>query len=171
MQTTSLPEALCTQLMNLVDRTILPLLLVSCLLLASCEHTKDEASTLPAPQAIAPALPASPAVVQNSPQRPSAQRTAAPQPTIETVEQLIARAEAEYARGQANYAAGHLEAAKDNFDAAFNLLLRGPVGVQNDERLQSEFDKIVEATHDLELQALKVGRRIHRATRRARAHR
>ncbi len=143
--------------MSLVDRTILPLLLVSCLLLASCEHTKDEASTLPAPQAIAPALPASPAVVQASPQRPPAQRTAATQPTVETVEQLIARAEAEYARGQANYTAGHLEAAKDNFDAAFNLLLRGPVGVQNNERLQSEFDKIVEATHELELQALKAG--------------
>ena len=78
-------------------------------------------------------------------------------PAAETVEQLIARAEAEYARGQANYAAGHLEAAKDNFDAAFNLLLRGPVSLQNDERLQAEFDKIVEATHDLELQALKVG--------------
>ena len=73
------------------------------------------------------------------------------------MEQLIARAEAEYARGQANYAAGHMEAAKDNFDAAFNLLLRGPIGVQNDERLQNEFDKIVEATHELELQALKAG--------------
>jgi membrane-bound lytic murein transglycosylase D len=73
------------------------------------------------------------------------------------VEQLIAHAEAEYALGKANYSAGHMESAKDNFDAAFNLLLRGPVGVQNDERLQSEFDKIVEATHELELQALKVG--------------
>lgn len=141
--------------MSLLERTILPLLLVSCLFLASCEHTKDEASTLPAPQAIAPALPASPAVVQASPQKPP-QHTA-PQPIVETVEQLIARAEAEYARGQANYTAGHLEAAKDNFDAAFNLLLRGPIGVQNDERLQGEFDKIVEATHELELQALKAG--------------
>ncbi len=142
--------------MSLFDRTILPLLLVSCLLLASCEHTKDEASTLPAPQATAPTLPASPVVVKPSP-APPPQRTVAPQPVVETVQQLIARAEAEYARGQANYTAGHLEAAKDNFDAAFNLLLRGPVGVQNDERLQAEFDRIVEATHELELQALKAG--------------
>jgi membrane-bound lytic murein transglycosylase D len=50
-----------------------------------------------------------------------------------------------------------MEAAKDNFDAAFNLLLRGPVGVQSDEKLQSEFDKIVEATQQLELLALKAG--------------
>ena len=76
---------------------------------------------------------------------------------METVEHLIARAEAEYARGHTNYVAGHLEAAKDNFDAAFNLLLRGPVSVQNDEKLQAEFDKIVEATNELELQALKAG--------------
>jgi membrane-bound lytic murein transglycosylase D len=50
-----------------------------------------------------------------------------------------------------------MEAAKDNFDAAFNLLLRGPIGVQSDEKLQAEFDKIVEATHQLEMQALKAG--------------
>jgi membrane-bound lytic murein transglycosylase D len=50
-----------------------------------------------------------------------------------------------------------MEAAKDNFDAAFNLLLRGPVGVQSDDRLQREFDRIVEATHELELEALKAG--------------
>ncbi len=75
----------------------------------------------------------------------------------ESAEQLIARAEAEYARGVANYTAGHLEAAKDNFDTAFNLLLSGPAGLQNDDRLQDEFDKIVQATHELELQALKEG--------------
>src|ERR1039458_8152242 len=70
---------------------------------------------------------------------------------------MLALAQAEYARGESNYAPGHLEAAKDNFDAAFNLLLRGPVGLQNDERLQAEFDKMVEATHQLELQALQAG--------------
>ena len=76
---------------------------------------------------------------------------------MESAEQLIARAEQEYARGVSNYAAGHLEAAKDNFDAAFNLLLSGPAGLQSDDRLQAEFDKIVEATHELELQALRAG--------------
>ncbi len=157
--------------MSLLDRTILPLLLVSSLLLASCEHTKDAASTLPGPQATAPTLPAPAIPVPATPQTPPAQRTAAPQPVAATVEQLIAQAEAEYARGQANYTAGHLEAAKDNFDAAFNLLLRGPAGVQSDEKLQSEFDKIVEATHELEMQALKAGDGFTEQARRARAHR
>ena len=142
-------------LMSFIDRTILPLLLLSCLLLASCETSKDVASTLPAPEATAPALPFPPPAAEPTPQ--PAQHEPAPQPVIETVEQLIARAEAEYVRGQANYAAGHMEAARDNFDAAFNLLLRGPVEVQSDERLQGEFDKIVEATHELEMQALKAG--------------
>jgi membrane-bound lytic murein transglycosylase D len=139
--------------MKLTFRRILPLLLPLSLFLASCTPVKDEEATLPAPQATAPTLTApAPAPVQRpAPVRP------APAPPADTVEQLIARAEAEYARGQANYTAGHMEAAKDNFDAAFNLLLRGPMGVQSDDRLQREFDRIVEATHELELQALKAG--------------
>jgi membrane-bound lytic murein transglycosylase D len=141
--------------MNSFDRTALPLLLLTCLLLTSCQPQKDADSTLPAPEATAPSLPTPPPAPRP---RPVATPGPAPQkPAVETVEQGIARAEAEYARGQSNYTAGHLEAAKDNFDAAFNLLLREPVGLQNDERLQAEFDKIVEATHELELQALKAG--------------
>ena len=140
--------------MNSCYRIILPLLVLACLALASCDPDKKPASTLPAPEATAPAL-SSPTPNSSLPAAP-AQNPAAAQP-VESVEHLIARAETEYARGKDNYAAGHMEAAKDNFDAAFNLLLRGPVGVQNDERLQSEFDRIVEATHDLELQALKAG--------------
>jgi membrane-bound lytic murein transglycosylase D len=146
--------------MNSFFRTCLPLCLLTCLLLTSCYSEQQDADpTLPAPQATAPSLTESPAAHAPAPApRPVAAQSPAPPPlAVETVEQLIARAEAEYARGQSNYAAGHLEAAKDAFDAAFDLLLRGPVSLQNDERLQAEFDKIVEATHELELQALKAG--------------
>ncbi len=140
--------------MNFPNRIILPTLLLSCFFISSCGPEKKPAATVPAPHATAPALP--PSSPKPAPHTAPVHGPDAPQPA-ETVEQLIARAEAEYARGQANYNAGHMEAAKDNFDAAFNLLLRGPVGLQNDEKLQSEFDKIVEATHELELQALKAG--------------
>ena len=133
--------------MTFLDRSSLPLCLLTLLLVTPGYTQQAGAPTLPAPQTTAPYLPAP---------RPGAMPGQAA-PPVETVDQLIARAEAECARGQANYAAGHLEAAKDNFDAAFNLLLRGPVSLQNDERLQAEFDKVVEATHQLELQALKVG--------------
>src|SRR5512146_2212109 len=70
---------------------------------------------------------------------------------------LIAQVESEYQKGQANYQAGHLEAAKASFDKAFDMLLQGKVGVESDDRLQNEFDKIVEAVHTLEMQALKEG--------------
>ena len=70
---------------------------------------------------------------------------------------LIEQVEREYKKGQANYQAGHLEAAKANFDQAFDMLLRGKLSVEDDDRLQNEFDKIVEAVHNLEMQALKEG--------------
>ncbi len=70
---------------------------------------------------------------------------------------MIANADKEYQAGRADYAAGHLEAAKEKFNRAFNLLLSGPVDVKSDDRLQQEFDKIVEGTHELELQALQAG--------------
>ena len=110
-----------------------------------------------------PATPAQQPVTNVAPEpAPNATPGYLPQPANngragDPAEQLIARAEAEYARGVANYSAGHLEAAKDNFDTAFNILLSGPAGLQNDDRLQAEFDKIVQATHELELQALKEG--------------
>ncbi|MGA7463383.1 MAG: LysM peptidoglycan-binding domain-containing protein, partial [Candidatus Korobacteraceae bacterium] len=69
----------------------------------------------------------------------------------------IAQAEKQYAAGEANYKAGHLEAAKGNFDQAFNTLLSSNLDVRNDDRLQREFDKIVEAVHELEMAALQQG--------------
>ncbi len=125
------------------------------LLLSACAPEKEE-STLPAPQALAPTL----IRQQTTPAQPvpAARAVALPQAAPPaSVEELIAQAEALCARGQANYSAGHLEAARDDFDAAFNGLLRAPQGVQSDDRLQKEFDRIVEATHQLELLALKAG--------------
>jgi membrane-bound lytic murein transglycosylase D len=80
-------------------------------------------------------------------------RTSKPDP----VDATVASAEKEYEAGRANYNAGHLEAAKENFDRAFDLLLSAPAEVNSDERLQQEFEKIVEGVHQLELQALKEG--------------
>ena len=57
----------------------------------------------------------------------------------------------------ANYNAGHLEAAKDNFDRAFNMLLESSLDIRNEDRLEREFEKLVESTHNLELAALKEG--------------
>ena len=78
-------------------------------------------------------------------------------PKPDPAEALIAQAEKQYAAGQANYQADHLEAAKQNFDQAFNTLLSSNLDIRNDERLEREFDKIVEAVHELEMAALKQG--------------
>jgi membrane-bound lytic murein transglycosylase D len=80
-----------------------------------------------------------------------------PKPQADPADALIAQAEKQYAAGQTNYQAGHLEAAKENFDQAFNILLGSNLDVRNNERLEHEFDKIVEAVHELEMAALQQG--------------
>src|SRR5580700_7434601 len=81
------------------------------------------------------------------------QTEAKPDPVAE----LIAQVEKEYKLGEENYKAGHLEAAKENFDRGFNLLLSSSLDVRTDERLQQEFDRILDGVNGLELQALQEG--------------
>ena len=94
---------------------------------------------------------------QIPPPVPAASRPATPATKPDPADSVIAQAEKEYAAGQANYQAGHLEAARANFDQAFNTLLSSNLDVRNDDRLQREFDKIVEAVHELEMAALQQG--------------
>src|SRR5712691_2240437 len=75
----------------------------------------------------------------------------------DSVADLIAQVEKEYEAGQDNYQAGHLEAAKQNFDRAFNLLLGSNLDIHSDERLQHEFDRILDGVNGLELVALQEG--------------
>jgi membrane-bound lytic murein transglycosylase D len=79
------------------------------------------------------------------------------QPKPDPIPDLVKQVEAEYAKGEANYRTGHLEAARENFDNAFDILLTSPTGVHSDERLEREFDKIVEGVNRLEMLALKEG--------------
>jgi membrane-bound lytic murein transglycosylase D len=122
--------------------------------LTGCEPTKTAKSKSdPPPQAVAPAISAqSVGGLQNPP--PVVFKQA---PKEDAVESLIDQVDKEYQTGEANYRAGHLDQAKTNFDQAFNLLLSYPQGVKSDDRLGDEFDKIVEAVNNLEMQALKQG--------------
>ena len=72
-------------------------------------------------------------------------------------ESLIAQTEKLYAAGEADYRSGHLEAAKRDFDQAFNTLLSSNLDIHGDERLENEFDKLVEAVHELEVAAMQKG--------------
>jgi membrane-bound lytic murein transglycosylase D len=82
---------------------------------------------------------------------------AAPATQPDAIAALIDQAEREFQAGQTNYQTGHLVAARLNFDNAFNLLLESPYDIHADERLQREFDRIVNGASSLELAALEQG--------------
>jgi membrane-bound lytic murein transglycosylase D len=119
--------------------------------LLSCKTTETKPAAVDPPAratapTLSPATPAPPPKIQEK-----------IQPKIDPVEVVIAKAEKEYQTGLANYNAGHLDAAKDNFDRAFDLLLQSGLDVRGDDRLQQEFDKLVEGVNNLEMVALKAG--------------
>lgn len=125
--------------------------IVASLALISCETAeKKKATGSPPPQALAP-------------QPAQAAKTAPPTgiaepPAIsDAVEALVTRVEKELQAGQANYAAGHLEQARVNFDKAVDLLLEGPLDIRSNDRLQAEFDKVIDGVHTLEMASLKDG--------------
>jgi membrane-bound lytic murein transglycosylase D len=120
----------------------------------ACEGDKPQkAEAKPPAAAMAPTL-----VAAKSEPAPVAQVPAAtPAPSENQTDDLIARAEKDFQAGQANYKAGHLDAAKESFDHAFITMVSSNLDVHSDERLEAEFDKIVESVHELELQALKAG--------------
>ena len=124
----------------------------------ACQTAQRPAALLPARQATAPPLAAAPppqAQPSADPQNPPI--TAPPEAKPDAVAELIAKAEEEYQAGEENYKAGHLEAAKQNFDGAFDLLLDSSLDLRSDERLQQEFDHVLEGVNGLELEALQQG--------------
>ncbi len=70
---------------------------------------------------------------------------------------LIAQVEAAYNQGKQEYRAGNLEAAKRQFDRALRLLLESKMDIQDNNRLQAEFEKVVENTYGLEVATLQNG--------------
>jgi membrane-bound lytic murein transglycosylase D len=130
----------------------LPLLLVV-LFATSCEtadQKKVKVTPPPAPQIQQPATPPQTHAASAKPVAPAPAKR-------DEAQELIDRVEREYQTGQENYKAGHLEAAKANFDRAVSLLMEGPVDIKSDERLQQEFDKVVEGVNQLEMVALQAG--------------
>ncbi|HXZ39162.1 MAG TPA: transglycosylase SLT domain-containing protein [Terriglobales bacterium] len=128
-----------------------------------CQTAQRPAALLPAKQASAPLLIASaaptPAPAPDAKPAPpvSAQPAEPAEPKPDPVVELITQVEKQYKAGEDNYKAGHLEAAKQNFDQAFNLLLESPLEIRSDERLQQEFDRLLDSVNSLELEALQEG--------------
>jgi membrane-bound lytic murein transglycosylase D len=97
------------------------------------------------------------AVQEQAPQQQQEQDNAAPQQqqplttATDPVADLIAHAEKEYQAGLDNFQAGKTEDAKENFDRAVNALLESNLDIRSDNRLQKEFDRIVEGVNKLGL--------------------
>jgi peptidoglycan lytic transglycosylase D len=149
---------------NLYLRTfaLAPLILA----LSACQSAQKPVTLVP--PATAPALKPAPAVAPQAASEPvqapaenkqedsSAEKAASPeaapaeaQPKSDPVSDLIAKAESEYQAGLANHQAGKNEDAKHNFDNALNALLSSSYDIRSDERLQKEFDRIVQGINDL----------------------
>jgi membrane-bound lytic murein transglycosylase D len=141
--------------MTLLRATLSVCLLWLLCAITGCETAAPQKLSFLPPQAKAPQTP--PAKKPQQPPPATAAEAPKPQPLPDPADALIAQAERQYAAGQANYQAGHLEAAKENFDQAFNTLLASSLDVRNDDRLEREFEKVVEAVHQLELVALQQG--------------
>jgi membrane-bound lytic murein transglycosylase D len=130
----------------------------------SCQTAHKPTPLLPAPQSGPPALkavapPSSSSAKSEVAAQPAQTATPANKPGAQSdsVSDLIAQVEKEYQAGQDNYQAGHLEAAKQNFERALNLLLGSNLDIRSDQRLQREFDRILEGVNGLELMGLQEG--------------
>jgi membrane-bound lytic murein transglycosylase D len=121
------------------------------------------AAAAPAPQQTKPAPP--PAI--SAPSQPQVQSPAQSQapaeakpeapsqaPASDLVGELVARVEKDYQAGLDAYQAGQTDAAKQDFDNAFNALLESNLDIRSDDRLQKEFDRIVEGVNHLDLGSL-----------------
>jgi membrane-bound lytic murein transglycosylase D len=113
----------------------------------ACQTAQHSAAILPPAQATAPALtqvaaapPPAPAEPKPALRPSSVPAQTNPDPTAD----LITQVEKEYQAGQDNYKAGHLQAAKESFERAL-ALLGNEEYVLSDERLQPEFEKVLEA--------------------------
>lgn len=64
---------------------------------------------------------------------------------------LVTHAEVLYAAGMKEYRAGNMDNARQDFDGALSILLESPYSVASNERLNTEFEKLVENIHSLEV--------------------
>jgi len=82
------------------------------------------------------------------------EQSPAPRPDSDPVGDLIARVEKDFQAGLDAYKAGQTDTARQDFDSAFNALLESNLDIRSDDRLQKEFDRVVEGVNHLDLGGL-----------------
>lgn len=132
---------------------ILPVL-SSAVFLISCEEAQSKKRPFvsppvaAAPSATLPQLPTPSGYPALSPELPS---------RFDPVKQVIEQAEEFYRQGEEDYRQGHLDRAKTWFDRAVDSLLQSPLSPHADDRLEKEFDQLIDRIHAYEIVALKAG--------------
>ena len=122
--------------------------------LAGCDpsQTTSAAENKP-PQATAPEL----AAQSQTPTQPA---PPAPLPLTaaeQRVRVLIQQVEQAYSFGEQAYKKGNLVEAKAEFDRAVDLMLSSGIDIKSNEKLQEEFDRVVDGVNAMEMEALKQG--------------
>jgi membrane-bound lytic murein transglycosylase D len=131
---------------KLENRRLVYLILAGVVALGSCSSGSKKVAVSPPVLNVPP--PVQPPVVKTAP--PAATlKPAAP----DAVDALIAKVDAVYGEGMKQYHAGNLQQAKQDFDKALGLLLESGEDIQNNSRLNAEFNKLVENTYGLEASA------------------
>lgn len=91
-------------------------------------------------------------------QTPNQPETGTSQPArTDRVTTLLKQVDDLYQAGLNDYNANQMDGAKDKFDQALSLLLGSGLDIRGDDRLNAEFERIVENTYNLEITALQRG--------------
>jgi len=78
-------------------------------------------------------------------------------PSEQRVRVLIEQVEQAYSYGEQAYRKGNLVEAKAEFDRAVDLMLSSGLDIKSNEKLQAEFDRVVDGVNAMEMEALKQG--------------
>ncbi|HXW92503.1 MAG TPA: LysM peptidoglycan-binding domain-containing protein [Terriglobales bacterium] len=135
----------------------IPITVLGLLASVGCRSAQRPTTLLPAAQASAPAVRQNAALAPASNPVPPLAHATDTQPKPDPILELVEKVEKDYQAGEDSYQAGQIEAAKQNFDRALQLLLESPFQIRSDERLQREFDRVLDAVNSLDLEALERG--------------
>lgn len=124
-------------------------LLAACSLVLACGGSKQR-------QPLAK-VPAPPPAARPAAQRAAAPPPATPAPPSDPVAEVIHQAQSAYDAGMVDYRAGKLDKARKAFNESLTLLLQFQPGINSDARLSTEFDKLAENIHALEVATLAQG--------------
>src|ERR1700683_121556 len=162
--------ALCASACQTAQRpaSLLPAGTAPTLISAPAPAAVQQQAQSATPQASAPKptqVPVEPATQSKAPtpatpaQSPSAQSPPAQSPppmaSSDPVGDLIAHVEEDFQAGLDAYQLGHTEVAKQDFDNAVNILLESSLDVRSDDRLEKEFDWIVDRINHLDVGSME----------------